>query len=116
MILCQVTITKHKDALYAHIGAGDFPSLVMDEVAQPQTDPIHNLLVLLKEQLAAMVRRNLAHLQVGCQLHPFLEQKVLLTDTHDLVTSCLDHNNALYMGLLLKNVWKLQPLQKTQHR
>lgn len=42
------------------------------------------------------------------QLHSFLVWETLLIVTHVLVTpSPMDYYNELYMGLPLKNIWKL---------
>lgn len=68
--------------------SGTMPSLVLNGVALPQTDPVYNLEVLLdlqlllEEQVAVEARRAIAHFHVVHQLHPFLDQKVLFTITH----------------------------------
>ena len=50
------------------------------------------------------------------QLRPFLEMSDLATVTHALVTSRLDYCNALYVGLPLKSVRKLQLVQRAAAR
>lgn len=47
--------------------------------------------------------------QMMCQLHPFLDQRPLQSLT--LMASWLDYSFVPYMGLLLKNHWKLQLVQ-----
>ncbi|KAM6466454.1 uncharacterized protein PHA67_012250 [Liasis olivaceus] len=98
------------------------PSLVLDGVALPQTDPVHNLGVLLdsrlllKEQVAVMAKRAFAQLRVVHQLHPFLDRESLQSVTHALVISHIDYCNALYMGLPLKSIRKLQLVQNAAVR
>lgn len=42
------------------------------------------------------------------QLHPGLDQHAHFAITHAVVTSHSVYSNVLYMGLPLKNIWKLQ--------
>lgn len=97
--------------------SGTLSSLELDGIALPQTDPVHNLGVLLdsrlllEEQVAAMARRAFAQLRVVHQLRPFLDRDALRTVTHALVISRIDYCNAFYMGLPLKSIRKLQLVQ-----
>ena len=50
------------------------------------------------------------------QLCPFLDQESLQTVTHALVISRIDYCNALYMGLPLKSIQKLQLAQNAAAR
>lgn len=83
----------------------------MVRVALSQTDPVHRLGVdsqlLFTEQMAVVARSAFAQLYLVPQLHLFLDWQVLVTITHVLVISRLDYDNVLYMGLPLKNIWKL---------
>lgn len=45
------------------------------------------------------------------QLCLFLDQETLLSDTHPLVISEMDYYNVLYIGQVLKSIWKLQLVQ-----
>lgn len=51
-----------------------------------------------------MARRTFAQFQVVSQLHPFLDQEMLLTVTYDLMPSYLDYCKALNLGLCLKSI------------
>lgn len=64
-----------------------------------------------REQEAAVVWRAVTHLQVLHQLHPYLDQEVLITVAHALVTSRLDYGNTFYEELPLKTIWKFQLVQ-----
>lgn len=91
---------------------GDLLILALDRVALPQI--IHNLGVLLnsqlllKEQLAVMARNN-------CRSNYRLYINYAFSYTnklsHSYPHSCLDCCNALYMALLLNNMWKFQLVQ-----
>lgn len=91
------------------LGARDFPLLIMDGMALPQIDLVHNqeLLLdswlLLKEQVKAIARRAFGDLWIVCQLHPSLDWETLLAVTHALMLSCLDYCSERYLGLPLKS-------------
>ncbi|XP_053142271.1 uncharacterized protein LOC128340742 [Hemicordylus capensis] len=95
---------------------------VLDGVARPLKDQVHILGVLLdpapslEVQVASMAQSAFYQLRLICQLQPYLERESLATVTHALVTSCLDYCNALYMGLPLKIVRKLQLVQNRAAR
>lgn len=84
--------------------------LLLYGVVLLQTDPVHNLEVLLdlwlllKEQVIAMTRRAFAQLCVVCQLCPFLNRKILYLITHTLVIllfrllPCTLHGTTLVSG------------------
>lgn len=72
--------------------------------------------LLLEEQVASMNRRAFAQLQFMDELRPFLDDDSLHSVTQALVISHLDYCNVLYMGLLLKSVWKLQLVQSVVAR
>lgn len=42
---------------------------------------------------------------------PIPEPGILVSVNRDFVTSCLDYCNVLYVGLLLKSIWKNQLVQ-----
>ena len=63
-----------------------------------------------------MARGAIAQLRVVCQLQPFLEQEALRTVTYALVISHIDYCNAIYMGLPLKSIRKLQLVQNVAMR
>lgn len=63
-----------------------------------------------------MARRSFAHLQFVHQLQPSLDQNSLCSVTQALVVSCLDYCNALYLGLPLKCIQKLQLVQSAEAR
>ena len=50
------------------------------------------------------------------QLRPYLDEHSLMTVTHALVTSRIDYCNALYVGLPLKTVRRLQLIQNRAAR
>lgn len=78
-------------------GRRDLTSLILNEVALPQTDIVSNLGVHLD-----FAQQHDVH-----QLHTFLDQEALLSVTHVLAISQIDYCNALYMGLSLKSIQKL---------
>ena len=51
-----------------------------------------------------------------CQLHQFLEFADMATVTNALIKSRLDYCNALYTGLPLESVWKLQRVKNASAR
>lgn len=63
-----------------------------------------------------MARRSFAHLQFVYQLQSSLDQNFLCSVTQALVISCLDYCNALYLGLPLKCIQKLQLVQSAEAR
>lgn len=84
------------------------PSLVLDNIAPPQTDAVCNLGVfihsqfLFKKQIAILAKMTFAQFHIVCQLCPFLDQEALFTVTYVVVTSRLDYCKVFYIGLLLK--------------
>ncbi|XP_053106346.1 uncharacterized protein LOC128325025 [Hemicordylus capensis] len=96
--------------------------LVLDGVALPLKEQVRSLGVLLdpalllEAQVEAVARGAFAWLRLVRQLRPFLEKADLATVTHALVTSRLDYCNALYVGLPLKNIRKLQLVQNAAAR
>ena len=66
--------------------------------------------------MASVAQRAFYQLQLMAQLHPYLDRDNLASVVHALVTSKLDYCNALYMGLPLKTVRKLQLVQNTAAR
>lgn len=87
----------------------ELPPLVLDNMALPQTDFVHNLEIafdsqfLFKEQVAAIARRAFSQPHVQ-QLCLFLDREALVSFTYAWVTSQMDYCNVLYM-------W--QPLRST---
>ncbi|KAK9409653.1 hypothetical protein NXF25_000828 [Crotalus adamanteus] len=88
----------------------------------PPSDRVHNLGVLLnpqlnlEHQLTAVAGRTFTQVRLLHQLRPYLDREALLTVTHALVTSRLDYCNALYMGLPLKSIRRLQLVQNAAAR
>ncbi|XP_058011152.1 uncharacterized protein LOC131184144 [Ahaetulla prasina] len=70
----------------------------------------------LEEHLTAVSRRAFYQVRLVRQLRPFLDRDALCTVTHALVTSRLDYCNALYMGLPLKGIRRLQLVQNAAAR
>ena len=70
-----------------------------------------DLVLIMEAQMASVV-----HLWRIAQLCPYLDGGALTTLVHALVTSRLDHCNALYMGLPLRLMWKLQMVQNEAAR
>ena len=62
-------------------------------------------------QVVSVVRSAYFHLWQIAQLRPYLDVGSLTTLVHVLVISRLDHCNALYMGLPLRLMQKLQMVQ-----
>ena len=63
-----------------------------------------------------MVRSTYFQLWRIAQLHPYLDVGLLTTLVHGLVILRLDHCNALYVGLPLRLMWKLQMVQNVVAR
>ncbi|XP_070618653.1 uncharacterized protein, partial [Erythrolamprus reginae] len=70
----------------------------------------------LEKHLSAVARGAFAQVRLVRQLRPYLDRESLLTVTHALITSRFDYCNALYMGLPLKSVRKLQIVQNAAAR
>ena len=76
-------------------------------------EQVHSLGVLLEPslsfeaQVASVARSAFYQLRLVAQLCPCLDRDNLASVVYALVTSKLDHCNALYMGLPLKMVRKL---------
>ncbi|XP_061441792.1 uncharacterized protein LOC133364873 [Rhineura floridana] len=95
---------------------------VLDGVTLPLKDQVRSLGVFLdsslslEAQVASVVRNAFYQLRLVAQLHPYLSKEDLTSVVHALVTSCLDYCNALYVGLPLKTVRKLQLVQNAAAR
>uniref|UniRef100_A0A803TYG3 Reverse transcriptase domain-containing protein n=1 Tax=Anolis carolinensis TaxID=28377 RepID=A0A803TYG3_ANOCA len=70
----------------------------------------------LEPQVSAVARGAFAQLKLVRQLHPYLGKPDLATVVHALVTSHLDYCNAVYVGLPLKTVRKLQLVKREAAR
>lgn len=94
------TLARLSGSKFCASGSGTLPSLLLELL---QTDMMHNLGVLLdsrlllKEEVALMVRMAFVHACVVHQLHSFLDPLTLLIVTHALVTfvMCYIHGIAL---------------------
>uniref|UniRef100_A0A803TBL4 Reverse transcriptase domain-containing protein n=1 Tax=Anolis carolinensis TaxID=28377 RepID=A0A803TBL4_ANOCA len=101
-------------------GIGWLP--VLDGVALPLKAQVRSLGVLLDSslsldaQVSAVAGRAFAQLKLVHQLRLYLEKSGLTTVVHALVTSRMDYCNALYVGLPLKTVRKLQLVQRSAAR
>ncbi|XP_061466651.1 uncharacterized protein LOC133377174 [Rhineura floridana] len=73
-------------------------------------------LLSLEAQVASVARNAFYQLRLVAQLRPYLDRENLATVIHALVTSRLDYCNALYVGLPLKTVRKLQLVQNAAAR
>ncbi|XP_061465627.1 uncharacterized protein LOC133376825 [Rhineura floridana] len=95
---------------------------VLDGVALPLNAQIRSLGVLLdpslslEAQIASVAQGAFYQLRLVAQLHPYLDRENLASVVHVLVTSKLDYCNALYVGLPLKTVQKLQLVQNAAAR
>lgn len=95
---------------------------VLDRAKLPPKEQVHSLGMLLDPGLlldkwvAAVAIGAYYQLWLVSQLQLFLDRKDLATVVHILVVSKLDNCNALYIGLSLKTVWKLQLIQDTESR
>ena len=67
-----------------------------------------DLVLTMATQVASVVCSAYFHLWWVAQLRPYLDGGVLTTLVHALVISILDYCNALYVGLPLRLMWKLQ--------
>ena len=97
--------------------------LVLDGVTLPIKDCVCSLGILLLDpllqmttQIDATARSAYYQLRLIHKLRPFLELEDLKTVVHVLVISRLDFCNALYVGLLLCLVQKLQLVQNMAAR
>ena len=75
-----------------------------------------NLALTMETQLASVVHSAYFHLWWIAQLRLCLDAGVLTTLVHELVISRLDHCNAIYMGLPLRLMRKLQIVQNVVAR
>ncbi|XP_061451815.1 uncharacterized protein LOC133369973 [Rhineura floridana] len=95
---------------------------VLDEVTLPLKEQVRSLGVLLdpslslEAQVASVARSAFYQLRLVAQLRPYLDREHLTSVIHALVTSRLDYCNALYVGLPLKTVRKLQLVQNAAAR
>uniref|UniRef100_A0A8C6Y510 Reverse transcriptase domain-containing protein n=1 Tax=Naja naja TaxID=35670 RepID=A0A8C6Y510_NAJNA len=100
----------------------EIPSLVMGGEVLPPMDRARNLGVLLdsrlrlEEQVGAVARGAFAQVRLVRQLHPYLDRDALRTVTQALVTLWLDYCNALYLGLPLHTIRRLQLVQNAATR
>uniref|UniRef100_A0A803SWN1 Reverse transcriptase domain-containing protein n=1 Tax=Anolis carolinensis TaxID=28377 RepID=A0A803SWN1_ANOCA len=101
-------------------GIGRLP--VLDGVTLPLKAQVRSRGVLLDSslsldaQVSAVAGRAFAQLKLVRQLRPYLEKSDLTMVVHALVTSRMDYCNALYVGLPLKTVRKLQLVQRSAAR
>ena len=72
--------------------------------------------LIMETQVASVVHSANYHLWQIAQLQPYLDGGALTTLVHALVISRLNHCNALYVGLPLRLMWKLQMVQNTAGR
>ena len=72
---------------------------------------IRDRVLTMETQVASVVRSAYFHLWWIAQLQPYLDGGALTTLVHALVISRLDHCNALYVGLPLRLMQKLQMVQ-----
>ena len=106
----------------AHTVGGLGNSLSFGGVTLPTKDGVHSLgihldlALTMETQVALVVRTAFFHLRRIAQLRPYLDVGVLTTLVHALVISRLDHCNALFMGLPLRLLRKLQVVQNAAAR
>ena len=95
---------------------------VLDGIALPLKEQVCSLGVLLEPslsleaQVASVAQSAFYQLRLVAQLRPYLDRDDLASVVHALVTSKLDYCNALYVGLPLKTVQKLQLMQNAAAR
>ena len=70
----------------------------------------------METQVASVVRTAFFHLWRIAWLRPYLDTGALTTLVHALVISRLDHCNALYVGLPLRLMQKLEVVQNVAAR
>ena len=70
----------------------------------------------MESQVASVVRTTFYHLRRVAQLRPYLDVGALTTLVRALVISGLDYCNALYVGLPLRLLQKLQVVQNAAAR
>ena len=75
-----------------------------------------DLALTMETQVVSVVRTAYFHPWQIAQLHPFLDVAALTTLAHALVILRLDHCNALYVGLPLRLMRKLQMVQNAATR
>ena len=75
-----------------------------------------DLVLTMETQVASVVRSAYFHLWWIAQLRPYLDVGTLATLVHVLIVSRLDYCNALYVGLPLKMMQKLQMVQNAVAR
>ena len=73
-------------------------------------------MLTMEMQVVLVVRNTFFHLWRIARLHPYLDTRVLTTLVRALVISRLDHCNALYVGLPLRLMRKLQVVQNAAAR
>ena len=70
----------------------------------------------LEAQVDSVARGAFLQLRKLYQLRPYLDEQSLMRVTHALLTSHIDYCNALYVGLPLKTVRRLQLVQNQAAR
>ncbi|XP_061470050.1 uncharacterized protein LOC133379228 [Rhineura floridana] len=95
---------------------------VLDGVTLPLKEQVRSLGVLLdpllslEAQVASVAQNAFYQLRLVAQLRPYLSKEHLASVIHAMVTSRLDYCNALYVGLPMKTVRKLQLVQNAAAR
>ncbi|XP_061487037.1 uncharacterized protein LOC133387065 isoform X2 [Rhineura floridana] len=95
---------------------------ILDGVTLPLKDRVRSLGVVLdsslslEAQVASVARNAFYQLRLVAQLCPYLSKEDLTSVVHALITLRLDYCNALYVGLPLKTVRKLQLVQNAAAR
>ena len=70
----------------------------------------------MEPQITSVVHSAYFHLRQIAQLHLYLDTKSLTTLVYALLVLRIDYCNALYMGLPMRLLWKLQQVQSTAAR
>ncbi|XP_061477478.1 uncharacterized protein LOC133381914 [Rhineura floridana] len=95
---------------------------VLDGVTLPLKEQVRSLGVILdscltlEAHVASVARNAFYQLRLVAQLRPYLSKEDLSSVVHAMVTSRLDYYNALYVGLPLKTIRKLQLVQNAAAR
>ena len=97
-------------------------SLSFGGVTLPAKDGIRSLgihldpALTMESQVTSVVHTAFFHLRRIAQLRSYLDVEALTTLVHALIISRLDHCNALYVGLPLRLLRKLQMVQNAAAR
>lgn len=96
------------------VGERSYLGFFLDGVVFPFKGQVHSLGVLLNPGL--MLDKQVAAVGKNAfrQLRPLLGRTDLVLMMHALVTCKLDSCNAHYVGLPLKNVWRLEVVQNAE--